>query len=279
MDSWQDVFIHLPKPIRAFVKTNAIFFFIFCFFTHSALLSIFVWDRWRLKRIRAQIISRYSLLGLAVLNVRVDWKRKSGSPELPLEEPHLIVCNHLSYLDVLVLCAEAPGCFVTSQEIRETPFLGSLTQLAGCLYVERRNKKNIHNEIRELTEGLLNGVSVYVFPEATSTNGEQVLRFRRPLYNAAVDSETSVLPLCLNYKTVSGKPLDVQNRDSIFWYGDMGFISHLWRLSSETSVRAEVTLMKTVPTFKYSLDAELADTTHRMVKEEFIPCIAAGAYP
>ena len=94
-------------------------------------------------------------------------------------EGHLLVCNHMSYLDAVIFAKTFSGSFVTSMEMKEMPFLGQITQVAGCLYVERRNKSNLSNEVRELTESLKSGNRVIVFPEATSTNGEEVIRFRR----------------------------------------------------------------------------------------------------
>lgn len=158
--------------------------------------------------------------------------------------------------------------------MREAPFIGTIVELGGCLFVERRNKKNLSKEVEDITEGLLNGLSVCIFPEATSTNGEQVLRFRRPLYNAAVKSRSPVLPLCLNYKSINGEKLNPKNRDSVFWYGDMDFLPHLLDLARLKSVDLEISILESIPVADDSQDALLAEHSHKLVSNHFEPCLA-----
>src|SRR5262245_37813580 len=106
-----------------------------------SIVFFFVKDQWRRVRIANRVMKAYCRWGLFLLNVKV---RRRGE-HLP-EGSALLVGNHLSYLDILLLCAETPTCFVTSNEIRDTPFLGLIVRMAGCLFVERRNRDNLHNE-------------------------------------------------------------------------------------------------------------------------------------
>lgn len=147
-----------------------------------------------------------------------------------LKKPALLVLNHLSYLDVLVLASQAPMCFVTSVEMKESLGLGWIVRLAGCLFVERRDKRSLHKEVLEITEALKHGFHVVVFPEATSTNGEELLRFRSPLFTAAVDAGVDVKTMALNYDHIDRSPITKRNRDIVCWYGDMTFAPHVLRL-------------------------------------------------
>ena len=102
---------------------------------------------------------------------------------IPTRHPnYLIVSNHLSYLDVLAMISVLNTRFVTSMEVKHAAGLGWITDQAGCLYVERRSRKNLKTEINEISKALEGGFYVVVFPEATSTNGDGVLRFKRPLF-------------------------------------------------------------------------------------------------
>lgn len=256
------------KTILAFFKISAVFFFILLFLLNSFMARVFIWNKWQLTKFRGQMISLYSQIGIRILNLKPRFSK-------PLEnhQNSLFVSNHLSYIDVLILASQAPMNFVTSIEIKNTPFLGQIVQMAGCLFVERRNKSNLTNEIKEITEALANGINVTIFPEATSTNGESVLRFRRPLYAAAIESDRNVVPLCLNYKKISGKSIDLENRDDVFWYGKMSFLPHLWSLCLQDNVEIEIQVLGKIENEENLTATDLASESHKRVSEVFIPCL------
>lgn len=230
------------------------------YIVHSFILSLAYRDLWTFRSRIILVMSKYCAWGLRLAGVRV---KKYGITN----DMKFIVSNHLSYLDILVLCAQFPTAFVTSVEIRETPFLGLITKLGGCLYVERRNRENLSNEIKELTLALQKNIPVTVFPEATSTNAESVLRFKRPLFQASPDSSVPVSPVCINYLKIDGKHFDLSNRDSVCWYGDMGFISHLWNLMGKNDVLVELRLLSEIPAAEPSV---LAEESHHKIQSSFI---------
>lgn len=238
------------------------------FLLTMSVVFLFVRGHWARVRWSNRILKRYCAFGLWVLNVHVTYK---GEDQLAAVPNALFVGNHLSYMDVLVIHARVPACFVTSREIKKTPVLGQVCQMAGCLFVERRNKMNIHNEVSEISNGLKEGVNVAIFPEATSTNGEQILRFRRPLYVAALNARKPVVPICLNYHTVGGEPINVRTRDKIFWYGDMDFASHLWALAGSGGVLVDLVI--TPPLWPSAEDdaTALAERSQVAVQSVFRP--------
>ncbi len=99
-----------------------------------------------------------------------------------------------------------------------------------------------------MCEGLKLGLNVAIFPEATTTNGEQILRFRRPLFVSAIEAGRPVTPFCLNYRRVGGRPIDVVSRDKIMRYGDMDFAPHLWALAGSGGVELDLHLLPAIPT-------------------------------
>jgi 1-acyl-sn-glycerol-3-phosphate acyltransferase len=216
------------------------------------------------------VISITSRVGLKIIGIEVE---KNIQQEV-MRKNYLIVCNHLSYIDVLVISSLYPSCFITSKEMKETPFLGQICLLGGCLFVDRKNRKNIHNEVKEISTALQKGLNVAIFPEATSTNGESVLRFKRPLFQAAIDSESSILPMCLNYKTLDSKQISLKNRDIIFWYDEMTFFSHAIKLFSHKKLLVE---LKVLPSFKASdfpEKGDLADRCHEIISEQYVEIVS-----
>ncbi len=252
--------------VRLFFRTFLFVVALVVYFIVS--FSIFVLSGFSFERARpllTRVISLTSKVGLRIFNVKI---RKNFAP-LDTHENHLIVSNHLSYLDILIISSFFPTCFVTSNEMKETPFLGQLCMLGGCLFVERRSRSGISAEVKELSEALSDGLNVVIFPEATSTNGEAVIRFRRPLFQAAVNSGSKVLPVCLNYRTLDGEKLTLKNRDKVFWYGDMPFLGHALKLFAHKSVVAELTVMKGLNASDFESKNELADKCFELVSEEY----------
>lgn len=243
---------------------------IILFFIGGLLISFLPVGFWKKQQLKTKWIQFCCKLGLFIMQVKLQIKG-----ELP--HSSFVVCNHMSYLDILVLTQLAPMSFVTSQEIKETPVLGWLCQVGGCLFVERRNKVNIQNEIQEITSALKNEQNVTVFPEATSTNAEEVLRFKRPLFNAAIFANKPVSVLCLNYLKINKENFNSHNRDFVCWYGDMSFVPHLWKLMSLKSIIAAVDVCEILSTQGQSAD-ELALLSHKTVSEHFKPVEKGVSY-
>ncbi|MCB0357227.1 MAG: 1-acyl-sn-glycerol-3-phosphate acyltransferase, partial [Bdellovibrionales bacterium] len=233
-----------------------------------SLLHLFYINRpWAYRKAMILVVKFWTLRSLNLIGIHVHQKGQT----VQSSENFLVVSNHLSYLDILLITSQFPSCFVTSMEIKETPFLGYITELGGCLYVERRSKENLHQEIQQITVALEKGFNVTIFPEATSTNGEKVLRFRRPLYQAAISSKKPVLPICLNYKFLNYQKVNKANRDTLFWYGDMNFLSHLWQLMGQESIHVEIELLPSLPIIEVVDTQILAEKSHNLVSHSFIP--------
>lgn len=237
------------------------------FFTSMFLLMLNLFSMERARPELIANISRHAKLILKFFNIKV--KKLSYMKEL--DDNYLLVSNHLSYLDIFVIASEFPACFVTSFEMKETPFLGQLCSVGGCLFVERRSKKGISNEVKNLTRALNKNMNVVIFPEATSTNGEQLLKFRRPLFQAAVDANKPILPICLNYKKVDKQNLNLKNRDLVFWYGDQTFFPHFMNLLKVNDIEIELSILDPFFAEGEMTKNELAEMSFQLVQNHYIP--------
>jgi len=253
------------------VLSSIKFFFVLLSILLYFVLSIPFFPFLKLKSFKAMravnfLVSLLSNIILFILNIKVD-----GPKDFKLNKVkgRFIVSNHLSYLDILIISKFIPTSFVTSVEMKETPFLGQITQLAGCLFVERRNKSRIHEEVRELEEALSNNINITVFPEATSTNGESVKPFKRPLFNAAIRQEKNILNLVLNYQVLNDENLSVENRDLVFWYGEMSFIDHLFRLCLQRKVLVSLSFLGEILTLKSSELEQVKDESYLIIHENY----------
>ena len=211
----------------------------------------------------------FSKIILFVFNINV--RITGATTQVDGRQTYLNVSNHLSYLDALIYFATFPSCFITSREVGETPFLGAICRFAGCLFVERRNRKHLRREMETLKLVLENGIDVTVFPEGTSSDARGVLPFKRPAFKAALMARKPVLPLALNYKKVDGVPFGLANRDKICWYGDMIFFPHFWSLLRCARIDAEICVSPPLP-FNEGQDADvrtLAMLCHQRVSSSF----------
>jgi len=258
------LWIRVSQPFRfALVLIN-----MFVYLGVMSVIWIFIRGRWNRVRWSHWILTFFCQMGLKFLNVRV---RVLAEPGCDVQQTGLYVSNHLSYVDVLVIHGHFPACFVTSKEVQRTPVLGQVCTLAGCLFVDRKNKANLLGEIAQITEGLQEGLSVAIFPEATSTNGEQILRFRRPLFMAAIAAGKPVLPLCLNYRVVGTTPIHRGTRDQVFWYGDMNFVTHLWALTGSGGVEVDLHRLAPVWPVQGEEPGPLSERSQMVVESKFQP--------
>ena len=183
----------------------------------------------------------------------------------------LIVSNHMGFIDILCLASVNPMLFVTSNEMRETPFLGLLTEMAGCLFVERRSRTKILGEMKKIGEALSNGINIVLYPEATSTNGEQVLPFKRTLMMAAGHADVPIQPVVFNFRSINGEEFSMKWRDHVCWYGDIPFATSMLRALSLKYVEAEIEFLPEVIISKDEDRGLIADKIHAMVSSKFVP--------
>jgi 1-acyl-sn-glycerol-3-phosphate acyltransferase len=188
--------------------------------------------------------SAFARIALILLGIRVhvkhtDFLHKAG-------KGCLIVSNHLSYVDVLVLASLIPSVFTTSVELRNTVLLGTLARLSGSIFVERRRPSGLKQEIEVIAIALGQGLPVVLFPEGTTSNGDRVHPFKNSLFESAFMAHADILPVCLHYSGVNQERLTPRNRDSVFYYGGVSFGKHLFRLLSLASVDIEVVALKAI---------------------------------
>lgn len=214
------------RETRAFIRISLFILFITLYLVLAVfgMLALHFHRRQR-HFFLARNVSIFCWVGTKIFNIKI---MIDNHEQVDLTCNYLLVGNHLSYVDIIALSSLKPTLFVTSKEMQKTPGLGLLCEMAGCVFVDRKNKQNLRKEIQEIIDALNEDSAVTFFPEATSTNGEALLRFRLPLFEAAVASKRAVLPFCLNYLSLDNKPITKKNRDDLFWYGEMSFGGHFW---------------------------------------------------
>jgi 1-acyl-sn-glycerol-3-phosphate acyltransferase len=181
------------------------------------------------------------------LNINLRRGRHTGPPlhgDLQSNR-RLLVSNHQSYLDIVVIASVFPTLFVAKTEVSRWPLFGWLAKFGGTIFVDREDPRSGVRCAYRVSRALRDGVNVQVFPEATTCDGSTVLPFNGLFFASAVRSRTPVLPLTIKFRSVNGRPADREALDTVCWYGEMNFARHFWNLLNIES--AEVSLMINEP--------------------------------
>ncbi len=253
--------------MRPFMKLLGIVPLLALYFFVSAFLALLPAGT-RLRRLfRIKNSSFFCSIMLALLGIHIHVKH----PER-LQKKNvglLIVSNHVSYTDVLIISSLVPSVFITSVELGSTLFLGILARLGGSLFVERRKASGLKKEISMIVRVLGEGIPVTLFPEGTTSNGERVQTFKNSLFDAAVSTQAYILPICLRYTHVNRRPITAVNRDVIFYYGGTSFFHHVPRLLSLSSVNVEVIPLKLIRVQDGVSRKELAALAHSAINTAY----------
>lgn len=190
---------------------------------------------------------------------------------IPEDEVSLVVGNHMGFIDVVALQTLVPSVFITSQDMRETPVLGQISELAGCAYVDRNNRSNIQKELDGIIQILKQNFRVALYPEAKASDGEQVLPFKKTLLMSAAYADCPVRPYAFNFRQVNGRPVTYQDRDSLCWYGDQTFQEAIWRSLKLKSMLCEIEFLPLMY-FKPTDDRTfVAESVQKVITDKFIP--------
>jgi 1-acyl-sn-glycerol-3-phosphate acyltransferase len=157
-----------------------------------------------------------------------------GTP--PAHGPLLMVSNHISWLDILVLNAAHPSRFVSKADVKGWPLLGSLITGAGTLYIERESRRDAMRVVHHMAERLREGDTLTVFPEGTTGDGQSLLPFHANLLQAAITANAPVLPLALGFVD----SLRGGRHDGPLFIGDTTLVASIWSTLCADGVQAQV---------------------------------------
>lgn len=147
----------------------------------------------------------------------------------------LLACNHLSYLDILVIGSLTPCVFVAKNDVRHWPVLGWFATMAGTVFVHRGKRTQAAQSVDEIGAALKNGALVALFPEGTSSGGETVLPFKSSLLESAAQHAHTLTVGLLEYELADGDA-----SEEVCYWKDMTLLPHLINLFSKREVQASL---------------------------------------
>ena len=158
----------------------------------------------------------------------------NGAP--PKDGPLLMVVNHISWLDILVLHAAGYCRFVAKADVQGWPVIGRMASAAGTLYIARDSRRDALRVVHHMRDALLRGEVVAVFPEGTTSDGITLLPFHANLIQAAISAHAPALPVALQF--IDGRNGAMSTAP--MYIGDQTLLESVWRTLTTPGLRAVV---------------------------------------
>ncbi|MGN6717681.1 MAG: lysophospholipid acyltransferase family protein [Candidatus Binatia bacterium] len=233
-----------PLKLAAFLSLWVVFFALVAI-VHLWISVLGLPNRWK---IISRLNRNYTLLLRLILNIKVTVSGDEGQLE---RGGYVIIANHVGYVDGIILGSIFPVIFVSKREVKNWPIVGQWNVLCGTIFINRQRKVQVVSLIRQMTRKLQQEANLLLFPEGTSTNGEAMLPFQTVPLAAPLRNRSIIVPVTVTYKTIDDQPVTTANRDSVYWYGDMEFVTHFWNLLGLREIDVLVTIQRKIECFRY----------------------------
>ncbi len=123
----------------------------------------------------------------------------TGREHIDRKNTYVIVCNHQSLLDVLVLFGlKRHFRWVAKIEIFRIPIAGWVMLLNHYLWVKRGDKQSAAKMLYKAEKTILKGNSIMIFPEGTRTRDGNLNPFKDGAFNLALDTKVNIVPVIID---------------------------------------------------------------------------------
>lgn len=150
----------------------------------------------------------------------------------------LLVCNHISWLDIIVIGRYLPAYFVAKSDISDWPVVGFLARQAGTIFIRRGDKRHIQATAEAMAGLLRDDHNIIAFPEGTTTCGDAVLHFHSSLFEPALLTQSPIQPVALQYHGVA--------REQAPFVGDDAFVPHLIRMLTLDKIEVRLSFLPVI---------------------------------
>jgi len=222
------------KAITAYLKVISFSLYVLISFTfYMLMLGLRTLFRLPFEPWRNVYMRHLSKVVCFIFNIKV---RKHGTPP---SAPFYLVCNHLSYLDIIPLFMTLDCTFIAKKEIRSWPVLGYMVHKMGVVFVNRQKRSDVVrvNQIIQAATNQYQGI--IVFPEGTSSAGRKVLPLKSSLLQYPASTQQAVHAAALRYKTGDK---DTPAIDSVCFFGGRhSFMEHFMLMAKNKRIECHIT--------------------------------------
>lgn len=150
--------------------------------------------------------------------------------------PMLLVANHISWLDIVVIHAARHCRFVSKSDVKTWPLVGTLATGCDTLFIERTKRRDAMRMVHDMTQALRDGDVLAIFPEGTTSDGLTLLPFHANLIQAAIAAEAPVQPMAMKFIDRASGQISL----APCYIGDDTLLGSVWRTLTSDGIEAVV---------------------------------------
>jgi 1-acyl-sn-glycerol-3-phosphate acyltransferase len=180
----------------------------------------------------------------------------------------ILVGNHISWLDIIVIGQYLPAYFVAKSDISSWPVIGYLARQGGTIFIRRGNKQHIKETAEKMVWSLKQNSSIIAFPEGTTTKGDEVLHFHSSLFQPALLTRSLIQPVAIQYQGAA--------QELAPFVGDDAFVPHLIRMLALDKIEVRLNFLPAINSSgknRHSVSLEARD----MIEKKIAECSPADA--
>ena len=207
---------------------------------------------------RERRIQRWSAQLIAICGVSLQVNHTAQAEPV---SPALIICNHISWLDIFVINSVHACRFVAKSDIRDWPLIGWLCDKSGTIFIARGKQRDVRRIYAGLVQSIHNGERVAFFPEGTTSAQGMVLPFHANLFEAAIEAQVPVQAYAIRYRDAAGN-----YHPAADFIGEMSFAESVLMILRHPAMHAELIRLPAVSS-EGAHRRELAVTMHAKIAQ------------
>lgn len=201
----------------------------------------------------------YSLLTFAGAKIKISGTKP---PKTSLRNT-IVVANHISWLDTVVLLHLYSMRFIGKIEMLKWPFLRGIIKAGDTIFIDRKNKRVLPNLNRQVADILRSGATIGLYPEGTSGDGKEISPFKAPLLESALIAHSKILPIVISYhKENNALATEVTFKKT-------GWFKSIFSILKLNNLFINVTILPMVTSQDFTTRDELAKHLYSLVSETY----------
>lgn len=195
-----------------------------------------------------------------IIGLRLEIKGSVANYSNENKKNALWVSNHISWMDIVVIGSQGVG-FLSKAQVRKWPVIGWLGEKSGTVFINRGAKNASQVAAKAIAEKIQAGDNILVFPEATTTSGENIKRFHARIFAPALDHQLLVQPLVIRYLDDQG-----QIHPGSIWK-EQSFMKNMMGVLAQSNIRVVLTYLPVVDAKQFNERRELAELLENQIRD------------
>ncbi len=143
--------------------------------------------------------------------------------------PCIVMANHRSYMDPVIMVRDIAGCPVSKAEVASWPIIGYGAKLTGVLFLKRESASSRRSTLNGISAKVKEGFPVILFPEGTTHDHPTTIDLKRGGFQLAADGGFPVVPVMIEYEDRAD-----------YWIGNDTFLPHFFRRFGERRMKVHI---------------------------------------